>query len=736
MRRLTIGIVLGALAACVVVPAAQAPQGEPPNAPATVTESADRVSLVYEGRSIVSGVIRAEAAAPEGPEGPEGPERPPSPERPPGPERPPRPPRIDRRTVTAESNGAVTQVVKWTATGPGRLTLDVTVSASPDALAVEVDRTASTLPVVRASIGPSHNLRNRAVYDRRRDWVVSIDAGAALTVTPLPAAPSGTAFHLEASGAEIVLRFRPRFYQKHRGLKYFQPWTYQPWNGSVTGWTSWYAFREHVTARDIADTAAVIAETLAPFGYEYVQVDDGFEQAPIGVPDHWLDTNAKFPGGLDALKTSITTQGLKPGLWTNVSFGDRDYALAHPGYFVRGPDGQPAHGNWVGYVLDGSNPKTLADLVLPVYRALKAAGWQYFKIDALRHLKYEGYNSFSDYFDRKHLDRDAVYRQFASSMTTMLGPRVFKLMCWGVRPELVGLFDGCRVGSDGFGYGGFSEYNSFNNIVWRNDPDHIELAQPDAYRATTITSLTGSLLMLTDPPAIYRTDRVEAARRTSPVLFAQPGQIYDVDPSRSDAISRAREEMSGSGPRTFDATQALSTHYVYAVDVSRPYENWMVLARTGGDPSPIHVADLGLSPAREYLAFEFWTKSFLGTFQNAFVPGPVDPRFGVQAICLRERASHPQLVATNRHVSCGAMDVVNVAWAGSALDGTSEVVANDPYEIYLTEPVGYVLASARVTGAELVINERVGALRRLRLRSTLGGPVTWHLEYRPSTSSF
>jgi hypothetical protein len=40
-----------------------------------------------------------------------------------------------------------------------------------------------------------------------------------------------------------------------------------------------------------------------------------------------------------------------------------------------------------------------------------------------------------------------------------------------------------------------------------------------------------------------------------------------------------------------------------------------------------------------------------------------------------------------------------------------------------------------VTGAELVINERVGALRRLQLRSTLGGPVTWHLEYRPSTSS-
>jgi alpha-galactosidase len=706
MRRIVTGLGLGVLAALVARPTAQAPPGEPPNAAATVTASADRVLLVYEGQPIVSGAVRAEAGG--------------TPE---------------RLTLTGESNGAVTQVIKWTAIGSGRLALDVTVSGSTDALAVEVDRAARTLPVVRASIGPSHNLRNRAVYDRRRDWVVSIDAGPALTVTPVSATAIGTSFHFQASGTEIVLRFRPRYYQKHRGLKYFQPWTYQPWKSSVTGWTSWYAFRDHVTERDIDETAAVIAETLAPFGYEYVQVDDGFEQAPIGMPDHWLQTNAKFPGGLDGLKASIATRGLKPGLWTNVSFADRDYALAHPAYFVTGPDGQPARGNWVGYVLDGSNPKTLTDLVLPVYRSLKASGWQYFKVDALRHLRYEGYNSFRDYFARKHLDRDAVYRQFASSITTALGPGVFKLMCWGVRPELIGLFDGCRVGSDGFGYGGFSEYNSFNNIVWRNDPDHIELSQPDAYRATTITSLTGSLLMLTDPPAIYRTDRVEAARRTSPVLFAEPGQIYDVDPSRSNAIGRAAEEVSGSGPRVFDATQALSTHYLYAVDVSRSYEHWMVLARTGGESSPIHVADLGLASDREYLAFEFWTKSFLGTFQNAFTPGAIDPRFGVQTICLRERVGHPQLVATNRHVSCGAMDVSNVTWVASALDGTSDVVANDPYEIYLTEPAGYVLTSARVTGGELLASEMVGALRRLRVRSARGGPVTWHVEYRAATSS-
>ncbi len=677
------------------------PASEPPNGPAVLTEVSGRISLRYEGRPIVTGSIAGEAGtAPE------------------------------RRMVTNEAAGSVTQVIKWTARGPGRLTLELTVTGSADAIAVEVDRIDEAQPIVRTSIGPSHNLRNRAVYDRSRDWVVSVDPGAALTVTPAAISSTGNSFDLHATGREIVLRFRPRYYQKHRGLRYFQPWTYEPWKGSVAGWTSWYAFKDKVTQQDIADTAATLAETLAPFGYEYVQIDDGFQQDPIGVPDHWLRPNQKFPGGLDGLKASITERGLKPGLWTNVSFAQEDWALAHPEYFVAGPDGGPARGNWVGYVMDGSNPKTLADLVTPVYRNLKSSGWQYFKVDALRHLKYEGYNSYADYFTRRQLDREAVYRQFAASITGTLGPDVFKLMCWGVRPELIGLFDSCRLGNDGFGYGGFSEYNSFNNIVWRNDPDHIELSQPDAYRATSLTSLTGSLLMLTDPPAVYRTDRVEAARRTSPVLFTQPGQIYDVDPSRSGALERASVELSGSGPPIFDATQSLSVHYLHAVDVSRPFENWMVLARTGGEDTPIGFSELGLPGDRSYLAFEFWTRQFLGTFKDGFTPGPVDPRFGVQVFCLREQVDHPQLVATNRHVSCGAMDVAGLAWTHGQLDGSSDLVANDPYEIYVTEPEGYEFIEARVTGAEVVANDRVGVLRRLRLLSREGGQVSWRMEYR------
>jgi Melibiase len=698
MVRVTIASAITAFV-CLAPMRAQTP-ADPPNAPARAAWTNGSFSLEYGNAPIAGGSVAADAGA-----------------------------SIDYRPLVADADGVVTQAIKWTARGRGGLRLDLTVTGSDEAFPVEVDRPVQPQTIVRVSIGPSHSLLNRGVYDRHADWALSIDGGPVATVTPMSSTDRATIFHLVATGPEIVLRFRPRYYQRHRGLKYFRPWTYRAWRRSVAGWTSWYAFRDAVTAANIADTAAVVAEALAPFGYEYLQIDDGYQQTPIGAPDTWLTANRKFPGGLDALRRSITDRGLKPGIWTNVSFAARDYALAHPDFFVRGPDDRPASGNWIGYVMDGANPATLDTLVTPVYRGLREMGWQYFKVDALRHLRYEGYNSFADYFEKRQQDRADVFRAVAQSIVTAIGPDAFKLMCWGVRPELVGLFDGCRLGNDGFGYGGFAEYNSFNNVVWRNDPDHIELSQPDAYRATTIASLTGSLLMLTDEPAVYRTDRVEAARRTVPVLFALPGQIYDVDPSRSSQIARADIEVSGSGPRPFDATQRLTTHYLYAAEINRPFERWMALVRTGGDAAPIRFADLGLSADEEQIVFEFWTKTLAGSFTGAFTPGPVDARYGVQDFCLHARQPHPQVVATNRHVSCGAYDLSGIDWRDGTLSGTSEVVGGDTYEIYITEPAGFTFETASVEGARLVSTARAGALRVLRIEADTNGRVTWRARW-------
>ena len=68
-----------------------------------------------------------------------------------------------------------------------------------------------------------------------------------------------------------------------------------------------------------------------------------------------------------------------------------------------------------------------------------------------------------------------------------------------------------------------------------------------------VTSLTGSMLLLTDKPERYLTQFVEPAKRTAPVLFTLPGQLYDVDPSRSAELGRVEIEVSGREPKPFDA---------------------------------------------------------------------------------------------------------------------------------------------------------------------------------------
>ncbi len=678
-----------------------APSANPaPNEPAQIDFQNGRLTIAYAGRTIFEGTAGAGKD------------------------------KFEQRIQTFKTGDRIEQVVYLFGSGRTPLKLAGAVLGSDEAFACEADRRdrrgAGPL-VVRHVSGRSRSLLNRAVYDRKYDWVLSVDAGPSVTVTPSASFEGfNTAFALRAEGGEIVLRFRPRFYAKHRGLGFFEPWTYKPWPSSVAGWISWFAFFDAITEQDVVETAAVFSEVLKPFGYEYFQIDDGYQQIQ-GAPEKWLNPNAKFPKGLKYLADFIKSRGLKPGLWTAASCLDLSYAAAHPQWFVRDAAGRPVTGNWVGAVLDASNPEALDSVVRPLYKGLMDMGWQYIKLDALRHLRNEGYNANRAYFEGKKADPLAAYRKYVQTVRDSIGPNTFLLACWGVRPELVGLADACRIGDDGFAYAGLAQYNSFNNVVWRNDPDHIEL-DADGWRSTLVTTLTGSLMMLTDKPAVYKTAAVEPAKRTAPVLFTRPGQIYDVDPSRSDQLGRVDSEVSGSGPRPFDAGYTPSC-FLYALEIDRPFENWLVLGRTGGEFAEIRLADLGLDPAKEYFIFEFWSKRLLGSYTGSFIPGALDPKFRSQAFIIRKRTAHPQLIATSRHVTGGGVDLDEVRWDGATLSGKSRGVKGDPYIIYMTEPAGFVLAKLEADGAKMEKTERENLLIKITLAPDGDGPITWSAKF-------
>jgi hypothetical protein len=303
------------------------------------------------------------------------------------------------------------------------------------------------------------------------------------------------------------------------------------------------------------------------------------------------------------------------------------------------------------------------------------------------------------------------------------------LGCWGIRPELVGIIDGCRIGGDGFSLAGMAQYNSLNNVVWRNDPDHIELSDREAYRSCMVTSMTGSVFMLTDRPERYTTDWVEAARRVLPVLFAVPGQLYDVDPGRSLSLNRVGSEMSGSGERVFDASRSTPVD-LFLLEINRFFEDWVVLGRVGEGTSYIRFKDLGLDERKEYVVFEFWTKTYLGSFSEGFTPGAIEKKFGCQLFCIRERMGHPQLVATNRHITCGSFEMAALDWTSRTLSGTSTMLSTEQYLLYILEPPGAEFVNAECEGARIVDTAKNGMIRVIALRPDRLKTVTWKLRYR------
>jgi len=629
-----------------------------------------------------------------------------------------------------EEDGKINHVFTITSKSYKALIIKGVIKAGNESFACEADRRIKGTQVVRHVYGPSSNWLNRAVYDRGSDWLLSADqssTSATFRITPLPKDSTASLYSLTMSGSQLTIRFRPHYYQKHRGLKYFDPSAYKIWSKPVAGWCSWYAFMTDISEQNVKATCDVIAEAMMPYGLEYFQIDDGYQQNG-GQPEKWINPNEKFPSGLPSLASYIKSKGLKPGIWTNVAIHDSAYASEHKKWFLTESSGELSKGRWVDYIMDGTNQETLDSMISPIYKNYKETGWEYFKLDALRHLLFEGYNSHSAFFRDKKSDREAAFRSVVARVREDISADNFLLSCWGVLPAVVGLADGCRIGTDGYGYTALTQYNSYNNVVWRNDPDHIELTPKDAYRSSMVTSLTGSVFMITDKPEVYHTKIIEAAQKSLPVLFTMPGQVFDLDPSHSMMIDRTLSEMSGSGEREADGSQT-SPYDLFMLEINKPWESWVMLGRTGTAEQKISFEDIGLDPNAGYIVYEFWTDDFLGTCKTSFSFGVIDPEFNCQLFCIRKMTDHPQILATSRHISCGATDLSEISWENNILKGTSTPVAGNPYTLTIYEPKDSGKGVFSCSGAEVKSDTKSSCLRKVTILAKSSGPFKWSLKY-------
>jgi len=175
------------------------------------------------------------------------------------------------------------------------------------------------------------------------------------------------------------IRLVPDYYTRVLGAPSFAPLDDAYFTAAPMVWSSWTGYYSDVTEKDIVENTNWLAKNLKPYGFQYVQLDDGFDRGKNG--EHsWIENwdKSKFPHGPQWLTSYIQAKGLHAGLWIvpNVYAGA---AAQHPEWYLTTKEGEHIL-DYVTPALDSSNPDVL-DFLKKLFATLGDWGFEYYKFD-------------------------------------------------------------------------------------------------------------------------------------------------------------------------------------------------------------------------------------------------------------------------------------------------------------------------------------------------------------------
>lgn len=563
--------------------------------------------------------------------------------------------------------------------------------------------------------------------------------------------PDGTGFatvrfSAELSMSALFVNLRPWYYARHLGYETFRPWLRRPNPAAAAGWCSWEAYRRNVDQEKLERVADFLAKELKPYGLSYLQLDDGYQAMPLPVngkgsmAEGWMTCDAeKFPNGHEGIVSAIRARGLTPAVWVNANITNPEFPKAHPDA-VLCRDGVPLKGEWIDY-LYRCDEKTLAEQVEPIFAALREKGYRYIKIDAIRHLLFDGLHECVRLGLMTNEDASRRFRAFMQATRRGMGEELYYLASWGEMHEVVGVADACRISMDanptwaGVRMQLFESARWFHThrVLFTNDPDHVCVrTRPEwAKSVLSLVSLSGEVYMLSDSLEAYTPEKLEILRKTLPPLTTAAGEAGPLNveypaytwtklhgfavqshetPVEAENVSESEARNIAGWAADRDALHPFSTLWSFAM--AHHGLRWRVMLRVATTPlraGRITAEALALDPEKTYVAFDFWAQRYLGEVTESF-DVPALELGCCQAVAFYEKPETPTLIASSRHVSMDAVSVLRHESEGRALHLTLAGVpgTRERYFVYLPE-----LRDPRVTGAEVI--SHTGALLTLEV---------------------
>ncbi len=522
------------------------------------------------------------------------------------------------------------------------------------------------------------------------------------------------------------------------------PIVYCTWYDNVHGGSG--------NAKALAELSAFATKTLKPYGLTCLQIDDGWQMGDSkgnGPRKNFsaYDPHGPYPHGMKRTAETLQGDGFTAGLWI-LPFGgtwNDPFFAPHQEWFVKKTDGKPFDTAWGGTALDMTHPDARAFVKGEIQQAVHDWGYRYLKLDGLSTGAGVKPQYVNDAWKEDHLG-DAVFHDptktnievFRNGLRLIretAGPQTFILGCCAPQnmrsyAGVFGLVDAMRMGPDNGGNWGawkgvspdFGSRNyHLNGRIWWSDPDPIyvrpTISLPSARCIASWNAISGQMISLSDWLPTLPTERLDIIRRCIPGhgVTARPIDLLKTWPPQQWLVTDVRPDHQRRDVLGFfnwsDKPQELS----------------------------LAVAGLGLPPADEYVAFDFWNQVFLDPFKGTLQLSVPDA--ACRLLAVRPLLPRPLLISTSRHVSQGILEVKQEVWDAQAqtLAGTSAVVSDDVYELRVVArapAAAWSLIKAEVSAADAaagvtISNSGAKGLVRAVIKSPVSRDVSWTLRFTP-----
>nr|MDO8086135.1 alpha-galactosidase [Candidatus Sigynarchaeum springense] len=491
------------------------------------------------------------------------------------------------------------------------------------------------------------------------------------------------------------------------------------------GWNSWgnptktdpkdehghnaVVYVHDITEKRVLDNFDLAYKKLARYGLEYFQIDDG-HQLDVG---DWIADPEKFPSGLKPVFDVIHERGIKTGMWI------RPFELSINSELYK------KHPDWALQFEDSFPMKSKSTLPLDLSRA------------DVRQWLHDTFTMIARYYSVDWVKTDFTYNAIGAKghqnpdvtsieafqdgfkvIRDAIGPSIFLVGIGGPCMLHYGLVNGERLTLDmnaAWGKDGplmpveqgikpnarvISRRYYLHNRVWFTHACAIQFRAPlkpnEILVQATIIALSGSVFKVAETWLNMKDEDFTVLSKMLPI-YRPPGRGM-----------RPVDIMTREYPEVWDLLvddcgNGLGAYHVVGLFNFGENRDLGELLPEATRDVRVDFKDIDLDTGKAYLAFEFWTGTFKGSFTGSF-SARLDPRH-VALVVFREGKGVPQFLSSNRHATQGWADVMSCKWGDDqgVLSLRVKGIPDHEHSLDFHVPPLYKLTSALVNGKEAAV---------------------------------